>query len=250
MMDATSSQAWIGRKLVDRDGTKIGRIDAIYVDDRTGEPTWITVHTGLLATRTNFVPLREARVVGDDLEVPYTKNEVKDAPHIEPGGHLEPAEEQRLFQHYSMDWNDTGQTTTAKRGDGRQRSAADMGMTRSEEELQVGKESVERGRARLRKYVVTEDVKATVPLQREEVRLEREPVTDADRDQVKGGGTISDDQQEVVLHEERPMVSKKVVPKERARLRKEKVTEQRTIADQVRKEQIELDRSGQRAPRR
>jgi uncharacterized protein (TIGR02271 family) len=253
MMDATSSQAWIGRKLVDRDGAKIGRVDEIYVDDRTGEPSWLTVHTGLLASRTNFVPLRDARASGDDLQVPYTKHEVKDAPHIEPGGHLEPAEEERLFQHYSMDGNDTEQTTTAataKRGNGRRRSGADMGMVRSEEELQVGKESVERGRARLRKYVVTEDVKTTVPLEREEVRLEREPVTDADRDGVRGRGTISNDQQEVVLHEEQPTVTKKVVPKERVSLRKENVTEQRSVADQVRKEQIELDRSSRRAPRR
>jgi uncharacterized protein (TIGR02271 family) len=264
-MDATSSQTWIGQKLVDRDGAKIGRVDEIYVDDRTGEPSWLTVHTGLLASRTNFVPLRDARMSGEDLQVPYTKHEVKDAPNIEPGGHLEPAEEQRLFQHYSMDWNDPGRTAAAnrgrttpadadrtaptKRGNGRRRADGDRGMIRSEEELQVGKETVERGRARLRKYVVTEDVSQTVPVRRDEVRVEREPITDRNVGAARSGPSISEEEHEVVLHEERPVVQKEAVPVERVRLGTETVTEEETVSAEVRREQIDTDLDADPTPR-
>jgi len=91
-------------------------------------------------------------------------------------------------------------------------------MTRSEEELHVDTQRRERGRARLRKYVVTEEVTRTVPIQREEVRIEREPITDANRGDAMRGPEISEDEHEVVLHAEEPIVEKRAVPKERVRL--------------------------------
>ena len=80
----------------------------------------------------------------------------------------------------------------------------DDAMTRSEEELRVGNDAArESGRARLRKYVVTEQVEMTVPVQREEVRVEREPITDANVGEATAGPDISEEEHEVVLHEER-----------------------------------------------
>jgi uncharacterized protein (TIGR02271 family) len=114
-------------------------------------------------------------------------------------------------------------------------------MTRSEEELRVGTEKREAGRLRLRKYVVTEQVQQTVPVRREEVRLEREPITDANRDQALSGSEISESEHEVVLHEEEPVIEKRAVPKERVRLEKDSVTDEREISEEVRKEQIEVD---------
>jgi uncharacterized protein (TIGR02271 family) len=114
-------------------------------------------------------------------------------------------------------------------------------MTRSEEELRVGKAQQERGRVRLRKYVETEHVQATVPVQREEVRVEREPITDANVDQALEGPEISEEEHEVVLHEEQPVVEKRVVPKERVRLEKETITDERQVGEEVRKERIESD---------
>ncbi len=114
-------------------------------------------------------------------------------------------------------------------------------MTRSEEELAVGKTSRETGRARLRKYVVTENVETTVPVQREEVRIEREPITDANIDNATDGPAISEEEHEVTLHAEEPVVEKRAVPKERVRLDKETVTEERTVSDEVRKERIEAE---------
>ena len=114
-------------------------------------------------------------------------------------------------------------------------------MTRSEEELAVGTTTQERGRARLRKYVVTEQVETTVPVQREEVRVEREPITDANVDDATDGPAISEEEHEVVLNEEQVVVEKKVVPKERVRMSKDTVTEDRQVSEEVRKEQIEAE---------
>jgi uncharacterized protein (TIGR02271 family) len=229
MTDTMSYQRWIGRTLVDCDGSKIGRVDQIYVDERSGRPAWMTVHTGLFGTRTSFVPLQDTSPAGADLAVPYSKDQVKNAPSIEPDGRLDPREEQALYRHYSVA-SDTGPDGTT-----------DAAMTRSEEELRVGKESVESGRARLRKYVETEDVQMTVPVTHEEARVEREPITDADRRAATRGPQISDDEREVVLHEERPVVAKEVVPKERVRLNTEVATEEYPVAEEIRKERIEAE---------
>jgi uncharacterized protein (TIGR02271 family) len=117
----------------------------------------------------------------------------------------------------------------------------DNAMTRSEEHLQVGTQRVEAGRARLRKYVVTENVTETVPVSREEVRVEREPITEANMPHAMDGPAISEEEHEVTLHAERPVVSKEATPVERVRLDTETVTGQETVSGDVRKEQIEVD---------
>jgi uncharacterized protein (TIGR02271 family) len=115
----------------------------------------------------------------------------------------------------------------------------DDAMTRSEERLNVGKETVEAGRARLRKYVVTENVTRTVPVSHEEVRVEREPITDANRDAALDGPAITEEEHEVTLNAERPVVEKEAVPVERVRLGTETVTDEAQVNEDVRKEQIE-----------
>ena len=120
----------------------------------------------------------------------------------------------------------------------------DDAMTRSEERLHVGTEKVQTGRARLRKYVVTEQQTVTVPVSREEVRLEREPITEGNIDNALAGPEISEEEHEVILTEERPVVAKETVPVERVRLDTETVTDQRTVTEDVRKEEIELDDAG------
>jgi uncharacterized protein (TIGR02271 family) len=119
-------------------------------------------------------------------------------------------------------------------------------MTRSEERLHVGTENVEAGRARLRKYVVTEEQNVTVPVTREEVRLEREPITEANVDQAMDGPALSEEEHEMVLNEERVVVDKETVPVERVKLDTETVTENRRVSEDVRKERIELDEDSRR----
>jgi uncharacterized protein (TIGR02271 family) len=128
-------------------------------------------------------------------------------------------------------------------------SDTDDAVTRSEEELRVGTRSVESGRVRLRKYVVTEMVTKTVPVQREEVRIEREPITDANRDAAMDGPEISEEEHEVVLHEDQVVVDKNVVAKERVKLGTETVSDEQEISEEVRKEQIETEGEGAGQPR-
>ena len=117
----------------------------------------------------------------------------------------------------------------------------DDAMTLSEERLNVGTQTRETGRARLRKYVVTENVTQTIPVSREEVRVEREPITDANVGNAMDGPAISEEEHEVTLHAERPVVEKEAVPVERVRLDTETVRDEVTVSDEVRKEQIDTD---------
>jgi uncharacterized protein (TIGR02271 family) len=254
MPDIDTVRRWQGATLVDRDGDKVGTIESIYVDDQTGEPEWALVNTGLFGTKSSFVPLAQASGSGDQVQVPYERQLVKDAPRVDTGQHLSEAEEQQLWTHYGLDYGTGYETgTTAGYTDtavGRDTSGptTDDAMTRSEEELQVGTQTRERGRARLRKYVTTEQQQVTVPVQREEVRVEREPITDANLDAATSGPAISEEEHEVTLREEELVVDKRAVPKERVRLDTETVTEERQVAEEVRKEQIQVDDQDQ--PRR
>jgi uncharacterized protein (TIGR02271 family) len=245
MPDIETAAAWRGKTMVDRDGDRIGSISDIYADDETGQPDWALVDTGLFGGRSSFVPIAQARPAGDDVQVPYQKQQVKDAPRVEADRHLSVAEEQELWRHYGLD-DDAGD-----RAAGRDRfgQAADTAMTRSEEELRVGTARRERSRVRLRKYVVTEEVTRTVPVQREEVRLEREPITDANVDAATSGPELSEAEHEVVLREEQPVVERRVVPKERVRLDTDAVTDEREVAEEVRKEQIDVDDRGEQEAR-
>lgn len=261
----------------DADGHRIGDAKHIFLDDATGRPEWVTVKTGLFGASESFVPIREAALVQDHLEVPYPKNKIKDAPHVDVGGggHLSEDEEHRLYEYYGIDWDqawqqankpgeggwarsgeetgtdaagaasgiggrakaDTGMTGRTETGTG----TGDDAMTRSEEQMRVGVERRETGHARLRKYVVTEEVEQTVPVRREEVRLEREPITESNRDAALSGEPISEAEYEVTLHEERPVVETETVPVERVRLSTQEQVEQETVRGQVRKERIDTE---------
>jgi uncharacterized protein (TIGR02271 family) len=234
---------WIGRDLVDREGAKIGTIDDLYLDEQTGAPEWLTVTTGLFGTRVSFVPLAEASLHGDEVRVPFDKGQVKDAPNAERDDHLSQDEEAQLYRHYGLDYTTpqtrTGDAPRAATGDDDARTRSDDAMTRSEEELRVGKTSHEAGRVRLRKWVDTEHVEERVPVTREEARIEREPVTSENIDEATSGPAISEDEHEVVLHEEQVVTDKQAVPKERVRVAKEQVTEEQHVEEDLRKERIE-----------
>jgi uncharacterized protein (TIGR02271 family) len=235
MPQVTEAYEWRGRTVVASDGDKIGTLEEIYLDTETGEPEWATVRTGLFGAQQTFIPLVQVDHRRGEVVVPYSKDQVKDAPSVDPDGQLSPDEEDRLYSHYGI-----GHPEQAV---GRDVSGptTDDAMTRSEEELRVGTTKHERGRARLRKYVVTEEVQQTVPVQREEVRIEREPITDANVDRALDGPEISEEEHEVVLHEEEPVVEKRVVPKERVRMGKDTHTDEAQVSDEVRKERIEAD---------
>jgi uncharacterized protein (TIGR02271 family) len=239
-----------GQDLYGSDGEKLGTIEEIYLDTDTDQPEWALIATGMFGTKQSFVPLSGLSQDGDTATVPYDKATVKDAPKVDPDGRLSEEEEAQLYRHYGRDFGSAGTTSSGDDRDRRDRDTVgrdvsgpttDDAMTRSEEELRVGKTEREAGRARLRKYVVEDEVTQTVPVRREEVRIEREPITDANVGDATSGPEISSEEHEVVLHEEEPVAEKRAVPKERVRLDKDVQTEERQVSDTVRKEEIEVD---------
>jgi PRC-barrel domain/Domain of unknown function (DUF2382) len=278
-----TARGWRGRVMVDRDSNKIGEVVDIYLDNETGRPDWAVVRTGLFGLRSSFVPLAEAREVGDELQVPHQRLQVKQAPNIDPDGQLSEAEEAELYRHYGLDYETVtldsdapaGQThkpdrdeqpgatatrapesaSTATGGqadtglDGEPRTSAsetgslgldrgpDTNLIESEQgrgdgrdelpatgggepvepagqvQLPVG-EGVSRpfvyetpgrpeggagtrrrqpGQVRLRRYLVTEVVTETEAGQRHEVRVQSEPVSDAEVDAVRAAPDRQDE---------------------------------------------------------
>ncbi|HET7489683.1 MAG TPA: PRC and DUF2382 domain-containing protein [Acidimicrobiales bacterium] len=227
---------WIERTVIDNEGDEIGTIDAVYLDDRTGDAAWIAVNTGRLGTRIRFVPLDGATAAGEYLQVPVSKKQVKDAPQADADGQIGPEEEAELYRYYeSLYGRDRSQ------GHDTSGPTTDDAMTRSEEELRVGTTTREKGRVRLRKWVETERVQRKVPVTREEVRIEREPITEGNVGKAMDGPAISEEEHEVTLYEDEVVASKQAVPKERVRLAKDVRMDEETVAENLRKERIEIE---------
>jgi len=254
MTQVTEAYDWNGRELVDADGSKVGTIEALFRDEDTEQPEWAAVSTGLFGSKLSFVPIQDAEPTGESVRVPFSKDQIKDAPKIDDSeGQLSQEEEAQLYEHYGISYGESrsdsglpeggagGGNGVSSTGHDTSGPTTDEAMTRSEEELRVGTAERESGRARLRKYVVTEQVQKTVPVRREEVRVEREPISDANVDQALDGPEISEEEHEVVLHEEEPVVEKRTVPKERVRMEKDSVTDEAQVSEEVRKEQIEAE---------
>ncbi|MFD0484257.1 DUF2382 domain-containing protein [Kineococcus sp. GCM10028916] len=263
--------ALFGATVTGTDGDKIGKVDEVYLDNQTGQPEWVSVKTGLFGSNVSLIPLAEADVNGDTVTVPFDKAKVKDAPHHDPGAELSETDEADLYRYYGIadtssttsgtgtagnhvetgrDATTTGTTGTAGLAtDSATRSAGhdtsgpntDDAMTRSKEELRVGTETREAGRARLRKYITSETVTRTVPVSHEEVVVTREPITEANRGDALSGGDLTEEEHEVVLTEERAVAAKETVPVERVQVGTQTVQGTETVEAQVREEHIELD---------
>jgi uncharacterized protein (TIGR02271 family) len=234
------------------DGEKLGKVEAIYFDNETDKPEWVAVKSGLFGSHVSLVPLAQGTWNGDTLTVPFGKDALKAAPHHDPDSSISPTDEEELYRHYGMAGGRSDVADHGRRdlvddhgtvGHDTSGPTTDNAMTRSEEQLRVGTEAREAGRARLRKHIVTEHQQVTVPVSREEVTLEREPITDANRGDAYDGPGISEEEHEVTLHAERPVVDTEAVAVERVKLGKETVTENQTVGGEVRKEEIELDGS-------
>jgi uncharacterized protein (TIGR02271 family) len=247
-------QDLMGRTVYGSDGEKIGTAGQVFLDDETGRPEWLTVNTGLFGTKESFIPISGLTSRGDDVTVAWDKETIKGGPNVDvAGGHLDESQESELYRYYGMgesysSWQsgrDTTDVGSGRRAEGYDTSGptTDDAMTVSEERLRVGTEQRQAGRVKLRKYVTTENVTQTVPVTREKVRLEREPITDENVDAALSGPDISEEEHEVVLTEERPVVAKETVPVERVRLGKDTETEQVEVTEQVRKEGVDIDDS-------
>ena len=181
---------WRGRDLASADGSKLGRIEEIYLDAETNEPEFALIHTGLFGTKQTFVPLRDASPADDQLQVPYDKAQVKDAPSIEPDGKMSETEEAELYRHYGLGYSEARSGSGLADGSaGRNRFTrddagappvsedtsgpeTDNAMTRSEEELHVGKAERESGRVRLDKDVEVDERTVSEDVRREQIEVD------------------------------------------------------------------------------
>jgi len=240
-MNAPVSE-FTGKTAIDPQGDKVGTVYDIYLDQETNQPEWLALSTGMFGTKISFVPISGVRFDNDNnVVIAYDKSTVKDAPRVEADGQLSEQEERDLYAHYGRTYDSgtsrvdtaipeqrTTQTTTRDN---------DASVVRSEEEVSVDKHRQEAGRVRLRKYVETENVQLTVPVQRQVARVVREDVRDGD----VRGATFTEDEEEIVLSEEVVDVEKRVVAKERVGLETETVTEQVPVNETVRKERVEVE---------
>jgi uncharacterized protein (TIGR02271 family) len=236
----------LGREVISSDGESLGQVEDVYVDPETGEPEFLMVASGLLKRRRHAVPASGLTDMEETVQIPFGKEEVKDAPTVEADGELSEAEEEALYRHYQgSDDHPRSHTDEADDGDdveqvdgGDADSRATDAMTRSEEELRiVGHQRRPRERVRLRKHQVTEYVTMRVPVTRDEVKVEHEPI-DETADPATGE---QDSGTAVTLSSEEPIVEKRVVPKERIRLGAETVTEDEQVSADVRKEHVDVE---------
>lgn len=283
----------------DKNGEKLGDVNEVFVDDQSGQPTFVEVNHGLFGMNSSLVPLRGHDFSGDDLKLGFSKDRIKDAPDFDSEKPLTPEAQSDIFKHYGLDnahdvtdYNDsnldskrdvqagadkdhnltagagagvagagvagahadekkaathtTDAAATERKADVTDNAAAartnnDGELIRSEEQLNVNKERVATGEARLRKYVVTDTETVDVPVEREEVRVERTPINAEDAKNYNGSISGDSEEASVTLHEERVNVNKETVPVEKINLKKDTVRDTETHTEELRKEQIDTD---------
>jgi stress response protein YsnF len=243
MLSEREVSAAIGSTAYGANGAKLGTVEHFFIDDRTGAPSWVSVATGLFGTRHSIVPAAGATFDDGYLSLPVTADAVKDAPGLS-GDHLAPEDEEVLRRHYRLEEERAekrDETPDVPPGDD------DGSMIRSEEQVRLGTERVATTRARLVKYVVTEEVQITVPIRREEIRVEQVPIDAPDEEPgeslapVEASDGTAGLPGEIILHTERPVVTVEVVPIERVRLRTDLVEGVETVTEQVQRERIAVD---------
>jgi uncharacterized protein (TIGR02271 family) len=260
------------------DGDKIGTVGQVYVDDRTDQPTFVTVRTGLFGMKETFIPVSQATPAQDGLRVPFDKAFVKDAPNIDADGALTPAEERRIHEYYSLDYQDTaagvgrgiaGDTATTGTGRDTGRDTdldAGRGTTRDtgvdttrnadtgpgrDADIDTDRESVV---ARNEQLEVGTEVRETgqVRLRKHsytdtetvEVPVTREEVVveretvDPDSAQARAG--TGDEEVVVTAREEVPVVDKTATA-EKVTVDKNTVQDTETVAGTVQREDIEVE---------
>ncbi len=255
------SSEMLGKPVYGSDGQKIGEIETFYYDFETGEPEWVGVKTGFLGTKRVLVPIEGARQQdgGDpSLRVAFPKDRVKDTPDIDED-EISVDTERELYHHYgiqpsqkhspsvlpegrsygteSSDGGDQGMEAERPRPEMRDTSRkSEPDIVRHEEQMRVGKRDAEKGRVHLRKWVETEPVSEDVELRRQTARIEREPI-----DRPASGDDVREQDVEMTLHEERPVVGKETIARERVTLHPEEETHTETVHGEVRKERVELE---------
>lgn len=242
-----------GQPVYDSTGSKIGKIEDIFVDDATQQPEWIGIGTGgIFGSKHVLVPIEGAQFDRDGLKVAYTKDLVKDAPDIDTD-EISVDREEELYEHYGLrqlmervrgSQTEPGRPGQTERPRGRGESASSEIVTH-EEQLRVGARDIESGRVRLRKRVETRPVEEQVRLRQETAYIEREEVN-----QPASGTAFEEEEVEMELRRQEPVVSKETVAKERVGLRKDVDETTETIREEVRSEEVDIEGDLDDRPRR
>lgn len=228
--EVADTKSWIGRPVVDLDGKHLGALERVFAS--AGAATWLVVasETGDPA----YIPANMAQAHGGAVHVPYSAKVVDTAPATG-------FDQGALARHYGLDIRPlpgpaTGQTVTQPSGE----TVGTEEIVRWEEEVVLDVQRVQRGRVRVRKVIVTEDVHLTVPVRREVARIVFEPISSSD-DLGDGPGEAVELDREIVLHEEVPVVTTKFVAKERLRITVESITSDAPVTARVRRERFEFE---------
>jgi len=251
---------YVGYDVVDRNGNNIGTLDCLWTD-HTGEPAFVGVRTGWFLGKTHVVPAQSVEVNERDrrLRLPYTEEKVKNAPAYDTEAEMTEDQEREVYNYYGLRQGAAGSATTIGRmataqeprststtrpqtGGGTQRRD-EATIQLAEERLNVGKREVEAGGVRLRKVVRTEIVNQPVELRREEVVVER--VAAGQTGARPGAGGFQEQEIYIPLRREEAVVQKEVRVREEVHARKESQTETQQVSDRVRREDVEIERTGE-----
>jgi uncharacterized protein (TIGR02271 family) len=261
----TQAEDLLGARVTGADGKVVGTVEQVFRDDVDGTPAWARVRAGKTG---RFVPLGSSQVTPDGLSVPFESQKILSGPDIDAGQHMSAAQAEELSRYYGLIVptqqsrerlaEETGeqQQVTSQMPVGEQMPAGEEmpgeeaagsdWLIRQEERIQVGKEMLETGRVRLHKYVDTESIEQPVHLYREDFEIERIPISGDE----PISGTLEEGVQEIVLHEERVVLRKEMVPVERVRLVTKRTATDSTVRDEVRRERIEVEPDQQFAANR
>lgn len=223
----TQAEELLGAQVTGADGKVVGTVEQVFRDDVDGTPAWARVRSGKTG---RFVPLGSSQVTGDGLNVPFDTQKIMGGPNIDAGQHMSAAQADELSRYYGL------AIPTQQAQQPRGKLTDEEWLVRQEERLQVGKEMLETGRVRLHRYVDVEPVEQAVHVYHEEYDIERMPVSGEERTH-----SFEEGEQEIILHEERAVLRKEVVPVERVRLTARRVDEDKTIKDEIRRERIEIE---------
>ena len=241
-------EQYIDHDVLDQNGDKIGTLHCLW-SDGSGEPAYLGVQTGWLFGKTHVVPADRTEVNDNSrrIRLPYTAEQVKNAPSYDPAVELDSNIQSQVSSYYGTYSQDStaaqtrSQTrsgsSTQERGARQERASVKL----HEEQVKIGKRQVEAGGVRLRKVIRTETVNQPVELQREEIVVERVPASGESRAGAK------DFQQEdifIPLRREEAVVEKQTRVREEVRVSKKAQTERQNVSEQVRKEDVEVQNTG------
>ncbi len=236
----TQAEELLGARVTGSDGKVVGTVEQVFRDDVDGTPAWARVRSGKTS---RFVPLARSNVTTDGLNVPFESQKIIGGPNIDAGQHMSAAQAEELSRYYGLTVPAQSQPRKMTEDTTAANTMTDQDwLIRQEERVQVSTETFETGRVRLHKYVDVEPIQQAARVFHEEYDIERMPISAGEP--VPGG--MQEVEQEIILHEERAVFRKEVIPVERVRLVTRRVEEDKTFASEVRRERIEIepDQSG------